>query len=142
MLKPKYLWALLALPIGYLFVLVIHLIPVASGASAYLAELRGTAANSKNSTISAEYAKKVDRVIADLSIPVVKQILNTAGVNLSTIRPEIKALVSAGPTLAGAVKPQKYLISFQNSAEARGTGGNTRIRVPRAAGTVRTIAVA
>ena len=123
MLKPKYLWALLALPFGYLFVLVIHLIPVASGASTYLAELRGTAANSENSNVPAEYAKKVDRVIADLSIPVVKQILNTAGVNLSTIRPEIKALVSAGPTLAGAAKPQKYLISFQNSAEARGTGG-------------------
>jgi len=123
MLRPKYLWVLLALPIGYLLILAVHLIPVASGASTYLAELRGISTNSEEKTVSAEYAKKVDHVIADLSVPVVKQILSAAGVNLSTIRPEIKAIVTAAPVLAGAVKPQKYLISFQNSAEARGTGG-------------------
>lgn len=120
MLKPKYLWALAAIPIGYLLILAVHVTPVISEASSYMAEIRGT---SEKKIDSAEIASEVDRVVADLSVPVVKQILGAAGINLSAIRPEIRAVITAGPTLAGANKPQKYLISFQNSAEARGTGG-------------------
>lgn len=120
MLKPKYLWALAGIPIGYLLILAVHVTPVISEASSYMAEVRGT---SEKKIDSAKFAKKIDRVVADLSVPVVKQILGAAGVNLSAIRPEIRAVVTAGPTLAGANKPQKYLVSFQNSAEARGTGG-------------------
>lgn len=120
MLKAKYLWGLLVLPIGYFLILAVHVIPVASGASTYLSAVRGS---SEEKVDAAEFAQKIDRVIADLNFPIVKQIIGAAGVNLSTIRPEIAAIVTAGPTLAGADRPQKYLISFQNSAEARGTGG-------------------
>ncbi len=123
MLKPKHLWFLLALPVGYLIVLSIHIAPVVLGASSYLSDLRGDEPSLETSANSADFAKKVDRVIADLSIPIVKQLFGLSGINLTEYRPEISALIKTGPTLAGADKAQKYLVSFQNSAEARGTGG-------------------
>ena len=119
MLKPKYLLALLGVPIAYLLVLTVHVLPVATGASSYIAAVRGEESGSN----SKEFAKSIDRLISDLDVPIVKQLLNVAGLDLSPIRNEIKSLVSAGPTLAGADGPKKYLVSFQNSAEARGTGG-------------------
>jgi len=119
MLKPKYFLALLGIPIAYLLVLTVHLFPVATGTSGYISLVRGeeSSANSKN------FAESVDKLIADLDVPVVKQLLNAAGLDVSPIRDEIRSLVEAGPILAGANGPKKYLISFQNSAEARGTGG-------------------
>jgi hypothetical protein len=43
--------------------------------------------------------------------------------NFSDIKNEINAVISAGPLLAGSDKPKQYLVAFQNTAEARGTGG-------------------
>jgi len=44
-------------------------------------------------------------------------------VNFIPIKNEISTLVKVAPALAGADRPKRYLIAFQNSAEARGTGG-------------------
>ncbi len=119
MLKPKYLLVLLGIPIGYLVVLLIHIAPVATGISGYTASVKGAT----NNFDSVNFAAKVDRVIADLDVPVVKQLLGSVGLDVSPIRQEIQSILQAGPTLAGGDGPKKYLVSFQNSAEARGTGG-------------------
>jgi len=65
----------------------------------------------------------VNLALSVASLPVVKQILSVAGVNFVPIKDEIRAVIEAAPTLAGADGPKRYLIAFQNSAEARGTGG-------------------
>jgi hypothetical protein len=53
----------------------------------------------------------------------VKQIASVAGVDFSPIRDEVVATIKASSWLAGADAPKRYMIAFQNSAEARGTGG-------------------
>jgi hypothetical protein len=49
--------------------------------------------------------------------------LNLLDLNFTKIEPEIELLTSIAPELMGRDKPKKYLLIFQNSAEARGTGG-------------------
>jgi Protein of unknown function (DUF4012) len=65
----------------------------------------------------------VNLALTVANLPVIKQILSVAGVNFVPIKDEIKAVIEAAPTLAGAGAPQRYMVAFQNSAEARGTGG-------------------
>jgi hypothetical protein len=65
----------------------------------------------------------ITRVFSIIDLPISKQISSLLGLNFSDIKGEITAAVSAGPIVAGTDKPKRYLISFQNSAEARGTGG-------------------
>jgi uncharacterized protein Usg len=65
----------------------------------------------------------INRAFALLNAPIAKQISSLLGVNFSNIKDEIQVGVATGAVLAGADKPKKYLIAFQNSAEARGTGG-------------------
>jgi len=58
-----------------------------------------------------------------LSLPVIKQLSQLAGLEVFAIKPEILFSVRHFPELAGFDRPKRYMISFQNSAEARGTGG-------------------
>jgi len=58
-----------------------------------------------------------------LSLPVLKQFSQFAGLEVFGIKPEILFLVDNFPELMGFDRPKRYMISFQNSAEARGTGG-------------------
>ena len=58
-----------------------------------------------------------------LSLPVIKQLSQFAGLDVFDIKPEILFSVKHFPELAGFDRPKRYMISFQNSAEARGTGG-------------------
>ena len=58
-----------------------------------------------------------------LSLPGIKQVSQVVGIDLFDIKPELLFIVSHFPELAGFDRPKKYMISFQNSAEARGTGG-------------------
>jgi Protein of unknown function (DUF4012) len=57
------------------------------------------------------------------NLPVIKQVFDILSINFVPIRQEIRAVIEASPTLLGTDTPRKYLIAFQNSAEARGTGG-------------------
>jgi Protein of unknown function (DUF4012) len=73
---------------------------------------------------------KTDKVAADLrqmvaisGTPGLSSALGLAGLNVKSIQPEIQSLVGAAPLLLGSDRPKRYLIAFQNSAEARGTGG-------------------
>jgi len=58
-----------------------------------------------------------------LSLPAIKQLSQLAGFEVFDIKPEILFSVKHFPELAGFDRPKRYMISFQNSAEARGTGG-------------------
>jgi len=123
LLKVKYLWALLALPLIWLLLLVAVSIPAVGHARSYIKVVKSDYSE-KSAIASAEALNSdINRVFSIIDLPVSKQISSLFGLNFSNIKNEITAAVSVGPILAGADKPRKYLISFQNSAEARGTGG-------------------
>jgi Protein of unknown function (DUF4012) len=58
-----------------------------------------------------------------LSLPGIKQASKALGIELFDIKPELLFTSKHFPELAGFDRPRRYMISFQNSAEARGTGG-------------------
>ncbi len=58
-----------------------------------------------------------------LSVPLIKQLSQIAGLEVFDIKPEILFSVKHFPEIAGFDRSKQYMISFQNSAEARGTGG-------------------
>ena len=58
-----------------------------------------------------------------LSLPGIKQASQLAGLDIFNIKPEVLFAAKHFPELAGFDRPKRYMISFQNSAEARGTGG-------------------
>ena len=58
-----------------------------------------------------------------LKLPIIKQITQFVGLDFTPIQSEITTLAAISPVLLGGDKPMKYLVAFQNSAEARGTGG-------------------
>ena len=123
MLKVKYLWALLVLPLIWLLLLVAVSIPAVGHARSYIKVVKSDYSE-KSAIASADALNSdINRVFSIIDLPISKQISSLFGLNFSNIKNEITAAVSAGPILAGADKPRKYLISFQNSAEARGTGG-------------------
>ena len=123
MLKLKYLWALLLLPLIWLLLMAAVAIPAIGHAKSYMKVVQGdyTAQSAKSSADL--LTSDINRAFALLNVPIAKQISSLLGVNFSNIKDEIQAGVAAGAVLAGADKPKKYLIAFQNSAEARGTGG-------------------
>ena len=123
MLKVKYLWALLVLPLIWLLLLVAVSIPAVGHARGYIKVVKSDYSE-KSAIASAESLNTdITRLFSIINLPISKQISSLFGLNFSNIKNEITAAVSAGPILAGADKPRRYLISFQNSAEARGTGG-------------------
>jgi len=123
LLKVKYLWALLVLPLIWLLLSVAVSIPAVGHARSYIKVVKSDYSE-KSAIASAEALNSdINRVFSIIDLPISKQISSLFGLNFSNIKNEITAAVSAGPILAGADKPRKYLISFQNSAEARGTGG-------------------
>ena len=123
MLKVKYLWALLVLPLIWLLLLVAVSIPAVGHARSYIKVVKSDYSEQSAITSADALNSDINKVFSIIDLPISKQISSLFGLNFSNIKNEISAAVSAGPILAGADKPRKYLISFQNSAEARGTGG-------------------
>ena len=123
MLKVKYLWALLTLPLIWLLLLVAVSIPAVGHARSYIKVVKSDYSE-KSAIASADALNSdINRVFSIIDLPISKQISSLFGLNFSNIKNEITAAVSTGPILAGTDKPKRYLIAFQNSAEARGTGG-------------------
>ena len=58
-----------------------------------------------------------------LSLPGIKHASQLVGLDIFKIKPEVLFAAKHFPELAGFDRPKRYMISFQNSAEARGTGG-------------------
>jgi hypothetical protein len=117
------LWALLALPLIWLLLFVAVSIPAVGHARSYLKVVKSYYSEQSAITSADALNSDINRVFSIIDLPISKQISSLLGLNFSDIKSEITAAVSAGPLLAGADKPKRYLISFQNSAEARGTGG-------------------
>ena len=123
MLKVKYLWALLVLPLIWLLLLVAVSIPAVGHARSYIKVVKNDYSAESAITSAESLNNDITRVFSIIDLPISKQISSIFGLNFSNIKNEITAAVSAGPILAGTDKPKRYLIAFQNSAEARGTGG-------------------
>ncbi|MCX6450883.1 MAG: DUF4012 domain-containing protein [Actinobacteria bacterium] len=113
----------LAILIVFLGYSAFVIIPLISTAKSYLNEIKGGASFAQSSVTAEDLNSKVDKLFRELSLPVVKQVLGVFGLDFTSIRNEINSTISAAPLLASDSKPQKFLIAFQNSAEARGTGG-------------------
>jgi hypothetical protein len=64
------------------------------------------------------------KILINLSkLPLVHRALIAGGFNFSKVETEAISGIKAAPYLLGTTGPKKYLVAFQNSAEARGTGG-------------------
>jgi hypothetical protein len=123
LLKVKYLWALLILPLSWLLLFVAVSIPAVGHARSYLKVVKSDYSEQSAITSAQALNSDINRAFSIINLPISKQISSLLGLNFSDIKNEINAAISAGPLLAGTDKPKRYLISFQNSAEARGTGG-------------------
>lgn len=91
-----------------------------------LKNLKNSVASSDlNAAINASETSKgkFESLVGILSLPLIKQTLSAFGLDVTGISSEISAVINASPYLAGVERPQRYLVSFQNTAEARGTGG-------------------
>ena len=65
----------------------------------------------------------INRILSISNLPVVTNVLNLFDLNFVKVKSELSAIAISGPSILGTNRPKKYLIAFQNSAEARGTGG-------------------
>ena len=122
-MKRKVWLLLLAVPVLYLLILGTHVAFTFSHAKSYISSLKGQYSQTELQNKSKNLATDINHVLSDLNIPGVKQIVQAFGFNFYNIRNEISASVQASPLMLGIDTPKKYLIAFQNSAEARGTGG-------------------
>jgi len=123
LLKVKYLWALLIFPLSWLLLLVAVSIPAVGHARSYLKVVKSDYSEQSAITSAQALNSDINRAFSIINLPVSKQISSLLGLNFSDIKNEINTAISAGPLLAGADKPKQYLVAFQNTAEARGTGG-------------------
>ena len=122
-MKRRIIRILIAIAIIYSVALGIQAGLTALHAKSYVASLSGEYDRASLDNQSSQVALDVNRLFTLLSVPVVKQIASVAGVDFSPIRDEVVATIKASSWLAGADAPKRYMIAFQNSAEARGTGG-------------------
>ena len=123
MLKLKYLRALLLLPLIWLLLMAVMAIPAIGHAKSYIKAVQGDYTTQSMQRSADRLTSDIDRAFILINAPIVKQLSSLLGLNFFIIKSEIQASVAVGAILAGADKPKKYLIAFQNSAEARGTGG-------------------
>lgn len=122
-MKHRTIRILIAIVIIYTVALGIQSGLTALHTKSYVASLSGEYDRTTLDNQSDQVASDVNRLFTLLSVPVVKQIASVAGVDFSPIRDEAVATIKASSWLAGADAPKRYMIAFQNSAEARGTGG-------------------
>jgi len=117
------LTSFLVLLFAYLTLLATHVVPAISHAKSYVTSVQIGAPEEEIASLQKSLNKDIDNILGDLNLPIIGQALSALGLNFEPIKGELKALINAGPVLAGINAPKKYLIAFQNSAEARGTGG-------------------
>ena len=90
-------------------------------------QLRKDISNSSSSLKVAADAENViaslDRIFWLMNAPVSRKIFSAAGINFGDIDDEVNAVIGQAFSLGGVDRPVKFLVAFQNSAEARGTGG-------------------
>lgn len=89
----------------------------------FVDNLKSSASITVTSESAATLSKDVDQVLKVTNLPLIKQIFEIVNLNFRPIKDELDTLLKVSPALIGVDQPKKYLIAFQNSAEARGTGG-------------------
>ena len=122
-MKRRIIRILIAIPVIYGVALGIQVGLTAMHAKSYISSLSGEYDRTSLDNQSNRVASDVNRLFTLLSVPGVKQVAAVAGVDFTPIRDEAVAAVKASSWIAGADAPKRYMIAFQNSAEARGTGG-------------------
>ncbi len=108
---------------AYSILLLTHVVPAISHAKTYMNAVHSGAPEVEMASLQRKLTNDMENIFGDLNVPIIKQNISLLGFNFEPIKVELKALVNAGPILAGIGGPKKYLVAFQNSAEARGTGG-------------------
>ena len=86
-------------------------------------QLRSGASTELTTQSANNLGESVDLILSVAALPVIKQTFNLLDLDFTKIRDEIKTVIASAPQLAGDDRPKRYLVAFQNSAEARGTGG-------------------
>ena len=79
--------------------------------------------NQVSTSQSSDLASGISQGFRILKLPVIKQLTQFAGLDFTPIQSEITTLAKLSPILLGDKQPKQYLVAFQNTAEARGTGG-------------------
>ena len=79
--------------------------------------------NEISATQSSKLVADINKGFGILKLPVIKQLTQITGLDFTSIQSEITTLARLSPILLGDNKPKQYLVAFQNTAEARGTGG-------------------
>jgi hypothetical protein len=106
-----------------LLVAITFCVRTKSHLDSFVNNLKSTESISVASTSAAILSKDVDKVLKVANLPLVKHLFSIVNLDFLPIKDEINTLLKVSPTLIGVDRPKKYLIAFQNSAEARGTGG-------------------
>ena len=81
------------------------------------------ASTEETSSKALDLSNDVEDLFFALGFPGLKQFLHFLNLDLTPIRTEINSIINASPFLLGSDSTKRYLVAFQNSAEARGTGG-------------------
>ena len=122
-MKRRVIKVLILLPVLYLLAFTTQSVLTFLHARDYVEQLSGEYDKESLVKQSVALASDVDRLFWLLNFPVAKQMTQIAGLDFSPIRDEVTAVIRASSWLVGADAPKRYMIAFQNSAEARGTGG-------------------
>lgn len=116
----RILLALLILAVGFVITVGIR---TKGHVDAFIADLKSGSSQTVISRSAELLSKDVDLLLAIAKLPILKQGLAPANLDFVPIKEELSAIVKVAPVLAGSDRAKRYLIAFQNSAEARGTGG-------------------
>ena len=87
--------------------------------------------NELDNSVQRKYLSLLPRIKflrEQLDNPLIKPLISISGrgdqlAEVKILYDDVEDLLPALPDLLGASRPQRYLVAFQNSAEARGTGG-------------------
>jgi len=114
---------LIALLIIFLLLAITFGIRIKNHLNSFTNNLRYGSSITDTSKSAIALSKDVDQLLKTANLPLVKQLFQITNLNFEPIQDEIVTLIKVAPVITGDDQPKKYLIAFQNSAEARGTGG-------------------
>ena len=114
---------LLALFIIFLVIAIALGRKIKSDVDSFAHDLKSGPSVAATSKSANQLSKDADLLFSIANLPIIKQVLTLTDLNFQPIKDEIISAVKVAPILAGADRPKRYLIAFQNTAEARGTGG-------------------
>lgn len=112
--------AALILLFSYTAILVV---PTISHGKSYISAIKSGAELSDLTRKTDVLNRDVNQLIGLSNLPIIRQVAGLFGFNFAEIQNEITSSISAAAILGVKDKPQTFLLAFQNSAEARGTGG-------------------